>query len=150
MLEKIRALFSENAEQTGDSEAALHLAAAVLLVKVAKSDNSVDEQEILRLRSTLQRDWQLNEADLDGLMAVARDASDSSDSLNKHIDLINRNFSPARKLGVLRSLWQAAAADGQIHRHEEQLIRRLAELLHVSDEESIRCKHWALDSQEGE
>lgn len=150
MLEKIRALFADNAAQPGDNEAALHLAAAILLMKVAGSDQSFDEKEILRLRSTLQRDWQLNEAELDGLVAVARDVSDSSDALQKHIDLINRNFSPARKLGVLRSLWQAAAADGQIHRHEEQLIRRLAELLQVSDEESIRCKHWALDSREGE
>jgi len=150
MLEKIRALFADNAAQPGDNEAALHLAAAILLMKVAGSDQSFDEKEILRLRSTLQRDWQLNEAELDGLVAVARDVSDSSDALQKHIDLINRNFSPARKLDLFRSLWQAASADGQIHRHEEQLIRRLAELLQVSDEESIRCKHWALDSREGE
>ena len=62
--------------------------------------------------------------------------------------LINRNFSPARKLELVRSLWQAACADGQIHHHEEQLIRRLADLLHVSHAEFIRSKHWALESQE--
>jgi len=150
MLEKIRALFAGNAAEAGDNEAALHLAAAVLLVEVAGSDHNIDETEILRLRSTLRRDWQLNEADLDGLVAVARDASGASDSLQEHIDVINRNFSPARKLGLVRSLWQAACADGQIHRDEEQLIRRLADLLHVSSEEFIRSKHWARDPQEGE
>ena len=150
MREKIRALFAENVAEAGDNEAALHLAAAVLLVKVAGSDHSIDETEILRLRSTLQRDWQLDDTDLDGLVAVARDATDAGDSLQKHIDVINRNFSPARKLGLVRSLWQAACADGQIHRDEEQLIRRLADLLHVSGEETIRSKHWASDSQEGE
>lgn len=147
MLEKIRALFAGNAAEAGDNEAALHLAAAVLLVEVAGSDHNIDETEILRLRSTLRRDWQLNEADLDGLVAVARDASGASDSLQEHIDVINRNFSPARKLGLVRSLWQAACADGQIHRDEEQLIRRLADLLHVSSEEFIRSKHWARDPQ---
>ncbi len=150
MLEKIRALFAGNAAEASDNEAALHLAAAVLLVEVAGSDHNIDETEILRLRSTLRRDWQLNEADLDGLVAVARDASGASDSLQEHIDVINRNFSPARKLGLVRSLWQAACADGQIHRDEEQLIRRLADLLHVSSEEFIRSKHWARDPQEGE
>jgi len=150
MLEKIRALFADNEAPPGESEAALHLAAAILLVKVARSDQNVDEKEILRLRSTLQHDSQLNEADLDGLVAVARDASDSSDSLQKHIDLINRHFSPERKLGLVRSLWQTASADGQIHHQEEQLIRRLADLLQVSRDEFIRSKRWVLDSQQGE
>ena len=148
MLEKIRALFAGDAAPPDGNEAELHLAAAFLLMKVAGSDQSFDEKELLRLRSTLQQDWQLNEADLDGLVAVARDASDSSDSLQKHIDLINLHFSPARKLDLFRSLWQAASADGRIHYREEQLIRRLADLMHVSDEEFIRSKHWVLDQQE--
>ena len=150
MFDKIRELFSDSPGQTGDSEAALHLAAAVLLVEVAKSDNNVDDAEILRLRAALQRDWQLDETDLDGLVEVARDASGSSASLHQHIELINRNFSPARKLDLVRTLWQEAGADGQIHHHEERLIRRLTDLLHLSHEEFTRSKHWALDSQEGE
>ena len=150
MLEKIRALFAGDAAQPDANEADFHLAAAVLLMKVAGSDQSFDEKEIQRLRSTLRKDWQLNEADLDGLVAVARDASDSSDSLQKHIELINLHFSPARTLDLFRSLWQAASADGRIHYKEEQLIRRLADLTHVSDEELNRSKHWVLDQQEGD
>jgi uncharacterized tellurite resistance protein B-like protein len=150
MLDKIKALFSESATQADDNDAALHLAAAVLLLAVANSDHSVDEKEIWRLRSTLQRDWLLDEAELDGLVAEAQDSSGSSVSLQEHIDLINHHFSPARKLGLFRSLWQAACADGQIHHHEERLIRRLADLLHVSQEEFVRSKHWALESQERE
>ena len=146
----IRALFAGNEAPAEESEAALHLAAAVLLVKVAGSDQTVDKTEILRLRSTLRRDWQLDDAELDGLMAVAQDASENIESLDQHIDLINRNFSPARKLALVRSLWQAACADGQIHRHEEEMIQGLADLLHVSTEEFVRSKQWALGAHEGE
>ena len=148
MLDSIRKLFSDSAAQTGDSEARLHLAAAVLLVEVAKSDRSIDDEEILRLRAVLKGDWQLNETELDGLVGVARDASDKNTSLDQHIDLINRNFSAARKLDLFRSLWRAACADGQIHRREEALIERLADLLDVSRAELTRSKHWALQSEE--
>ncbi|MGB5198917.1 MAG: TerB family tellurite resistance protein [Sedimenticolaceae bacterium] len=150
MLDSIRKLFTGDTAQTGDSEAALHLAAAILLIEVAKSDRAIDDEEIVRLRETLKRDWQLNEADLDGLMDVAQDASDTKLSLNQHIDLINRNFSAARKLDLFRSLWQAACADGDIHHREEVFIQRLADLLEVPQDELIRARKWALDSEKGE
>ncbi|MGB5493816.1 MAG: TerB family tellurite resistance protein [Sedimenticolaceae bacterium] len=126
------------------------MAAAILLIEVAKSDRAIDDEEIVRLRETLKRDWQLNEADLDGLMDVAQDASDTKLSLNQHIDLINRNFSAARKLDLFRSLWQAACADGDIHHREEVFIQRLADLLEVPQDELIRARKWALDSEKGE
>jgi uncharacterized tellurite resistance protein B-like protein len=150
MLDIIRKLFSDSSVETADSEATLHLAAAVLLVEVAKSDHSIDDEEILRLRALLKRDWQLDEAELDGLMGVARDASDTNASLDEHVDLINRNFSATRKLDLFRSLWRAAFADGQIHHREEALIGRLADLLQVSHDELTRCKQWVLDSEERE
>ena len=148
MLDAIRRLFAGDTAKTADNEAALHLAAAVLLIEVAKSDRSIDADEFRRLRDTLKRDWQLNDSDLNGLMDVAQDASEANLSLNEHIDLINRNFSAARKLDLVRSLWQAACADGEIHHREEALIQRLADLLEVSQAEHARARQWALDSEE--
>ncbi len=144
MFGRIRKIFSDSAVQTGDNEAVLHLAAAILLIEVAKSDDSLVEDELQRLRVILQHDWRLDESELDGLLAFARDASDAGESLQQHIDLINRNFSSARKLDLVRNLWQAAAADGQIHHQEELLIHRLADLLNFPEDELIRCKHWVL------
>jgi uncharacterized tellurite resistance protein B-like protein len=40
-----------------------------------------------------------------------------------------------------------ALADREIHHHEEALVRRLADLLHVPHREFIRAKHLALDEQ---
>jgi uncharacterized tellurite resistance protein B-like protein len=150
MLDAIRRLFSGDTAKTADNEAALHLAAAVLLIEVAKSDRSIDDEELRRLRETLKRDWQLNDSDLNGLLDVAQDAAQANLSLNQHIDLINRNFSAARKLDLVRSLWQAACADGDIHRREEVLIQRLADLLEVSQAERMRARQWALDSEKPE
>lgn len=144
MLGKIRALFSEGAAETGDSEAVLHLAAAVLLFEIAKSDQRVDDAEISRLRETLKREWQLDDTDAGSLLEVAWESSSARNSLQQHVDLINRNFSPERKLNLVRALWRVALADGQIHQLEEQLMERLAELLQMSEAELSRCRQWAL------
>jgi uncharacterized tellurite resistance protein B-like protein len=147
MLDKIRAFFSNGTAESGDSEAVLHLAAAVLLFEIAKSDQSIDEAEIVRLRATLKREWQLDDTDVGSLLDYVRESPDTGESLNQQVDLINRNFAPERKLNLVRGLWQVACADGQIHRLEEQLIIRLAGLLQVSEAEWVRCRDWALGLQ---
>lgn len=145
MLTKIRSYFSQTDQPPEDDESALHLAAAALLIEVAKSDHSLDRIEIESMRSALARHWQLDEQDLADLVAVARDASETSVSLHEHIDLINRNFSVRQKFDLVRGLWQVACADDRIHHHEEALIRRIADLIHVSHSDFIRSKHLALE-----
>lgn len=148
MLTKIQAFFSAGAQDEADDEAALHLAAAVLLVEVAKSDHSLDPSEVERMKVVLQRDWGVDGEDIEDLMVVARDTSDNHVSLHGQIDLINTNFSASQKFNLIRGLWQVACADGTIHHHEELLVRRLADLLYVSHTDFIRSKHLALEAQE--
>ena len=143
MLSRLRAYFDQQAPDV-DDEATLHLAAAVLLVEVAKADHSLDPQEIDRLKAVLRRDWGLGDEDLADLVEVAQDASETGVSLHRHIDLINRHFSPRQKVDLVRGLWQVACADGEAHHHEEALIRRLADLIYVSHTDFIGAKHLAL------
>jgi uncharacterized tellurite resistance protein B-like protein len=143
VLDRIRSLFSEQPEQTLDDDAALHLAAAVLLIEVAKADHSLDGLEIQRLQKVLKREWTLADTDLEDLVAVARGVSDDSVSLHTHVDVINRRYDAAQKFALVRGLWQVACADAEIHHYEEALIRRLADLIHVSHSDFIRAKHEA-------
>ena len=145
MLEKLRDFFAAPPADDVDKEAALHLAAAMLLIEVAKVDHSLDAIELDRMRSVLAKEWGLGESELNDLVAVARDSSETSVSLHEHVDLINRNFTPEQKFDLVRGMWQVACADDQIHHHEEALIRRLADLLYVSHSDFIRSKLKVLD-----
>ena len=144
MLKKLRTLFAQPESDLPDDEAALHLAAAALLVEIARSDHALDGIELERMRDVLARDWGVEDEDLDDLLTVAKSASETSVSLHEQIDLINRSFSPDRKVALVRGLWEIACADGRIHHHEEALIRRLADLLYVSHTDFIRTKHQVL------
>jgi len=147
VLKKIQAFFAAEAPDDVDDEAALHLAAAVLLIEVAKSDHSVGDMEIDRLKDVLRRDWSLDDADLTELVDVAHDAADANASLHGQVALINGNFSVQQKLSLVRGLWEVAYADDQLHHHEELLIRRLADLMHVSHTDFIRSKHRVLEAR---
>lgn len=145
MLDKIRDFFSADEPDDTVDEAALHLAAAVLLVEVAKADHSFDEAEFENLQAVLREHWSLADEDLADLVRVARETSDMHVSLHRQIETINAHFDNRRKFELMRGLWQIACADGEIHHHEEHLIRRLADLLYVSHTDFIRSKHQVLE-----
>ena len=147
MLKKIQAFFAAEESNDVDDEAALHLAAAVLLIEVAKSDHSLGDMEIERLKGVLRRDWALDDSDLSELVSVAQDAADANASLHEQIALINGNFSAQQKLSLVRGLWEVAYADDELHHHEELLIRRLADLMYISHTDFIRSKHRVLEAK---
>jgi len=150
MLDRLRDFFAADPNPgSADPEAALHLAAAVLLVEVAKVDHSLEALELARMCEVLQRNWALDQTDLDDLLAVARDTSDIEASLHRHTDQINQAFSVPQKIDLLRGFWEVALADGELHPHEELLIRRLADLIYVPHKDFIRAKHLAQRSQAG-
>ena len=144
MLDRMKRFFSAADDAVTDDQAALHLAAAVLMVEVAKADHALDEGELHRLKSVLADHWGLGERDLADLVQVAHDTAEVDVSLHRQIDLINRHFTPGQKFDLVRGLWEVACADGEIHHHEEALIRRLAALIYVSHTDFIRSKHRAL------
>ena len=145
MLKKIQAFFDAEESDDVDDEAALHLAAAVLLIEVAKSDHVVRDMQVEQLKDVLKREWALDDSDLSDLLNVARDAAEAHASLYEQVALVNRNFSPQQKFNLVRGLWEVAYANGELHHHEELLIRRLADLMYVSHTDFIRSKHRVLE-----
>jgi uncharacterized tellurite resistance protein B-like protein len=146
MLKKIQAFFSAEESEDLDADAALHLAAAVLLIEVAKSDHTLRDAEIERMKGVLGEVWGLDDSDLSDLVRVAHDTADANASLHEQIALINGNFSSRQKLSLLRGLWEVAYANNELHHHEELLIRRLADLMHVSHADFIRSKLRVLEA----
>jgi len=144
MLKALARLFEPTAVSPVDDAPRLHLAAAVLLFEVAKSDHRVEPRELQRLEAVLREQWQLDARELAELMDVASRESDLSASLHQQVDTVNRNFSQAQKYDLLLGLWQVACSDGGIHHYEEHLVRRLADLLYIPHSDFIRAKHQAL------
>ena len=79
-------------------------------------------------------------AALDALLADAGRRADDAVSLHEFTHRLNQELPQSEKLAIVEMLWRVSYADGRIDKHEEQLIQRIAGLLHISDRDRVRLK----------
>lgn len=143
MRKLIERLFSELTATTNEQplpQASLHLATAALLVEVISIDQQFDDREWQQLHTLLKVQCQLSSAEVDELIAEARQASNDSTSLYDFTQLINQHCDYAEKLKLMENLWQVAFADEHLDKYEEHIIRRIADLIYVSHRDFIQAK----------
>ncbi|MGH8441365.1 MAG: TerB family tellurite resistance protein [Nevskiaceae bacterium] len=141
MFEHLRELLRQSAQapqRAAQDEP--RLAAAVLLLEVARADYQHAPVEHATLRAGLAREFGVPEASLEALLGQADLRARQSVSLFDFVQTLNRTMAPEDRRGLLDLLWQVAHADGRVDPHEEHLIRRLAHLLHLSHADFIRGK----------
>jgi uncharacterized tellurite resistance protein B-like protein len=132
-----------DAREGDDAEravAATHLAIAALLVEVLRADFDVSGDERRHVLASLQRLLDLDPAASAELLELAEQRIDHSHDLYQFTSAINRTYSPEDKQRLLEELWGVAHADERLHKYEEHLIRRIADLLHVRHSEFIATK----------
>jgi len=144
MLSSFRAFFDKHIHphesESSDQRRRTNLAAAVLLLEVIQADQVVTADERKALARTLGQRFQLEEAQATELIRLAeREAKDATD-LHQFTSLINQHFTAEQKATLVQDLWQVAYEDKILHKHEEHLIRRIADLIHVSHSTFIAAK----------
>lgn len=140
LLQRLRGLLRNTGTSGESREPAIRLAAAVLLVEMARADAEHNGPEREALRRELEQRFGLNAQEAEALLEAAEHSADQSVSLHSYIDDINSSFDYPQKQSVLKMLWQVAYADGRLHHHEEHLMRRFADLLHLAHDDFIRLK----------
>jgi len=131
-------------EESGDPEAELRLATAALLVEISRADTHVDVEERRLIRSALRRLFDLSEQTSDELLQHAEREVEHAASLYQFTRTVDAEFSPARKKEIVELLWRVGLADGELDKYEEHLVRRIADLLHVSHADFTHARHKAL------
>lgn len=129
-----------NAAEPGASREDLHRAALALLYEVARADGRVDESERSRLLEALGARWGLEQSDRQQLLTEIRDHAEQATDLFDHTRLLRENWGPEPRARLVADMWEVAHADGDADADEETIIRRVADLLHVSHGDFIRGK----------
>jgi uncharacterized tellurite resistance protein B-like protein len=126
-----------------DIEHALRVATAVLLVEIARADFVVEASERERLRQLLQRQFGLDDDELQAVLDEAESDADRLVSVQHVTRLLNEHYDQAMKRRVVEMMWQLVYADGDKSHYEEHLIRQVADLLYLSQEDFIKARHLA-------
>lgn len=122
----------------------LHRAAAALLMEVARTDGEVDEREERLLIQAVQRHWRLDDTEMADIVSELRERVEAATDLFEFTRPLRERWDPETRVRLIYDMWAIAAADGKADVHEEQLIRRVSELLYVSHGDYIRGKMAAL------
>ena len=147
MITVLKRIFSDAGDETERStEETKRLAAAALLVEVARADFQQDTEEEASMASLLRDSLKLDEDQVSELLREANDAVDQSTSLYEFTRSINDYYSREDKIDLITSLWKVAYADGDLDKYEEHIIRRVSDLIYIHHEDFIRCKLSVRDS----
>jgi uncharacterized tellurite resistance protein B-like protein len=149
MLKAIRDFFEQRigAAAAPDHEGhRLRLATAALLVEVVRGDGGVAPAELEALLAAIGARFDLEPGEAAELVALAEHETRQANDTYQFTSLINRSFSPAEKLRVVELMWQVAYADATLSAHEQHVLRKVAELLHVPHGDYIAAKMRAKEA----
>lgn len=147
MIDKIKSFFSKNVlEPEAETTSPDQLATAALLIEVMVIDGDLDDQEMQAIAGTLSNMLHLSKEQIDQLIELSKEEVAEATSLYQFTKEINEHFDIEKKLSLMTAMWRVAFADGHLDKHEENIIRRVADLLHIRHSEYIRCKANAKDA----
>jgi uncharacterized tellurite resistance protein B-like protein len=133
-------LFAGASGQSGDeagrhSHDELQLAAAALLVEAATMDGDYGDSEQVAIDRLLRQKFGLNDEEARELHDLAVAEQSEANQLLGFTRVIKDRYSEEERIELIEMAWEVAYADGELHDHEANLLRRLGGLLYVSDRE---------------
>ena len=123
-----------------DSEQALRMATAALLLEVARADDDITEEERVAIRRVIENRFAVSAEQARELADAAESQGDDTTSLFPFTRLITSECSMEDRIRIVIMLWEVSCADGHIDAHEEHLVRKVADLLYVPHNQFIRTR----------
>lgn len=126
----------------------LQIAVAVLLVEAARMDDTFDPHERGTIEHLLEQKFELSHDETQELLALAEETAERSHQLHPFTRLAVERMEPKLRIRLIEMLWEVAYADGKLDPDEDVLLRRVAGLIYVSDEDRIAARQRVLSRME--
>lgn len=123
-----------------DDEQALRMAAVALLIEVARADSRVSDEERQVILRIIERCYSVSTGQALEIADAAEDYADGLTSLYPLTRLLTSECSLEERVAIVRLLWEVTFADGHVDKHEEYLVRKVADLLYVPHNQFIRTR----------
>jgi uncharacterized tellurite resistance protein B-like protein len=142
MLNSIRDFFDRHigAAPAPNERHTLELATAALLIEVARIDQGANPDERTAVLRAVREKFELSHDEAERLIALADEEMKQASDYFQFTSLINRHFTQEQKQRVIELMWRVAYSDAHLSAHENHLMRKVADLLHVSHGDYIAAK----------
>ncbi len=118
----------------------LQLAAASILLEIAKADNQFTNDERQTLIKSIKKLFKLNDEEIHELLDIAEDAVLQSISIYEFTNVINQYLNDDEKYTLVKQIWHLIFADKELNRYEDHLVRIVTNNLKLSHREMIAAK----------
>jgi uncharacterized tellurite resistance protein B-like protein len=108
---------------------AVAIAACALLLEIAHADEVFAPEERERIVRAVREDLGVPAADVAEVVRLAEEERRESVDLYQFTKLVSEKFSREQRLRLVEVIWGVVYADGELSAVENQLARRIAELL---------------------
>ncbi len=122
------------------SEHALQIATAALLIEMMRADADISSEEEETVSATIRSKFELSGEETAALIELAGDRIWEATGYFEFTSLMNKGFSHEEKIKVIEHLWEVAYADGILDKHEEYMVRKIADLIYVEHKDFINTK----------
>jgi uncharacterized tellurite resistance protein B-like protein len=129
-----------------DAQHAVRLAAAVLLVEVMRAEPTHTPAERMAVIAALRERFAFADDEMARLLELAQDEAERANDYYRFTSVLNERFSQPQKIALVEAMWQVAYADAHLDAGENHVIRKLADLLHVTHGEYIGAKMRAKEA----
>ncbi len=116
------------------------LALCALLVRVARSDGDYATREIHRIIRIISARYGVSLTEAEALLHEAETLEAEAPDTVRFTRAIKDAVPYDKRLAVIEALWQVALADGVREAGEDALLRMVASLLGISDQDSARAR----------
>jgi len=145
VLKKLQTFFENNFLPDNSPEEPiehkLNLAAAALLVEMTLQDCHADEIEVGMVKQSLVDHLGLTYDEADELYALAETEKHQATDYHQFTQLISQHYTQPQKVTLVEALWHVAFADSVLDKYEEQMVRKICDLIHVSHKDYLQAKH---------
>ena len=145
MVFSIKKFFEKHIQPTSDrtdevSEHSIQVATAALLIEMMKADGKVSEDERKAVMQTIQSKFNLTDEETKSLKELAKEKAKKATDYYEFTSLIHKSLSYEQKVEIIEHLWEIAFTDKHIDKHEEYMVRKIADLIYVEHKDFIEAK----------
>jgi len=140
----------ENVSAGSHSVAALHHAAAGLLIEAAMMDGTFEAAERTKISKLLIEHFDLPEDEVGEIIMSAEEANAELVEIYSITKVVRDHFDENERLRMIEMLWEVIYSDDVLDDFEINMMRRVGGLLYVSDRENGDAKKRAARLAKGE
>ncbi len=136
-------LFGQASNPIKDEKGVLN-AISILFAEVIRVDFKIETADLTVTRRILMECHDIGDKEASQLIDQALSIEKRPTSYHPFTQILNQNLSYAEKVDLIHSFWKIALADKSVDKYEEHIIRKFADLLHVSHKDFIYKKNLSV------